>query len=223
MGASFGLLNALEKYSCKIPPVSNTPMKKISHIAFLFLLLILTACAGKNVTPAAVTPAPQPTATKVRVLPTPSTSGDQIVWQNLQVTMEQAEITDSYVTDFGTTRIPTNNEKFLWVHVRLKNVGQEQEINLPLPENFSALYAAAELKPVYGHRQGYMDFTTLKPLLFPNEEVDAWLRFDVPAAAELKDLRFIFLPESSKVGASFSSPNYPYADDKPTFVWKCIP
>jgi hypothetical protein len=53
--------------------------------------------------------------------------------------------------------------------------------------------------------------------------MDAWLRFDIPVNAELKDLRFIFLPESSHVGVSFSSPNYPYVEDHPTYVWKCTP
>jgi hypothetical protein len=63
----------------------------------------------------------------------------------------------------------------------------------------------------------------LGPVIFPEQELDGWLRFDIPDTAELRDLRFVFLPESSQVGASFSSPNYPYADDKPTYVWKCKP
>jgi hypothetical protein len=36
-------------------------------------------------------------------------------------------------------------------------------------------------------------------------------------------LRFVFLPESAQVGASYGSPNYPYADDKPTYVWNGAP
>jgi hypothetical protein len=99
----------------------------------------------------------------------------------------------------------------------------QNEINLPLPEHFSVLYAATELKPTYGHRKGYVDYTTLNPVIFPNQSVDAWLRFDIPVAAGLKDLRFVFLPESSGVGVSFSSPNYPYAEDHPIYVWKCVP
>lgn len=110
----------------------------------------------------------------------------------------------------------------MWVHIRLKNVGQ-LEIDVPRFEHFSLLYAATELKPTYGHRQGYAEYSTLEPVLFPDQEADGWLRFDIPAAAELKDLRFVFLAESSHIGTSFSSPTYPYADDKPTFVWKCEP
>jgi len=110
----------------------------------------------------------------------------------------------------------------MWVHLQLKNVGQG-EVNTPLLENFSILYAATELKPTYGHRKEYADYSALEPVLFPDQEVDGWIRFDIPVMAELKDLRFVFLPISSQVGASPSSPNYPYSDDKPTFVWKCEP
>ena len=136
--------------------------------------------------------------------------------------MDQLEVTQEYATDYGSTRIPPEGDNFLWVHIRLKNTGQVG-IDVPLPEHFSVLYAAAELKPSYGHRQGYAEYTTLGPTIFPNEDLDGWIRFDIPITAELKDLRFVFLPESSQVGASFSSPNYPYADDKPTYVWNCAP
>ncbi len=138
------------------------------------------------------------------------------------MTMEQAEITEDFVTEFGSTRNPSPGDKFLWVHVLLKNVG-EKEIDTPLPEHFSALYAAIEIKTTYGHRKDHTDYTSLEPILFPDQEVEAWLRFDVPVAAELKDLRFVFLPESSQVGVLFSSPNYPYAEGHPTFVWDCAP
>ena len=195
-------------------------MKTITVVLFAGLLL-LTACAsaGQTTLP---TPSPQPTATEMRVLPTPSAPGDSIVWDDLQVTMDQLEVTQEYVTDFGSTRIPPAGSKFLWVHVQLKNTGQI-EMNVPLSENFSILYAATELKPTYGHRADRHDYTVLEPVIFPGQELDGWLRFDIPEAAELKDLRFVFLPESAQVGASYSSPNYPYAENKPTYVWKCAP
>ena len=191
-------------------------MKKI--IATLFALLMLTACSSTQAVATKIPP--QPTPTTVRVLPTSSAPGDSVLWQGLRVTMDQAEITDSFITDFGSTRSPSPGDKFLWVHVFLKNV-DSPELATPSSEHFSVLYAAAEFKPVYGHRKDYTDYTTLDSLLFPDQQVEAWLRFDIPIAAELKDLRFVFLPESSGVGVSFSSPNYPYAEDHPTFVWNC--
>jgi hypothetical protein len=197
-------------------------MRKTPSILFIGLF-ILTACssAGESpTTPASATVPPQPTATEVKVLPTPSAPGDSITWQDLQVSMDQAEITDSFINEFGSQRVPSAGQKFLWVHVVLENVGKD-EIALPAPENFSVLYAESEFKPIYGHRQGYADYTALGSTLFPGQELDAWLRFDIPDTADLKDLWFVFLPQSSQVGVSPSSPDYPYADKKPTYVWRC--
>ena len=189
----------------------------------LLELLILTACfpfADFFTAPATATPFPPPTPTTIRILPTPASPGDSVIWRDLQVSMDRAEITDSFINEFGSRRNPSTGQQFLWVHVALKNVGQD-EIRLPEPENFSALYAESEFKPLYGHRQGYTDYSDLGPTLFPGQEVDAWLRFDIPVAANLKPLWFVFLPTSAQVGVLPSSPNYPYAENKPTFVWKC--
>jgi hypothetical protein len=194
-------------------------MKKISRF-LAFGWIFLTACSSTGQTPAP--PTPQPTATTVLVLPTPSSLGNFISWDNLQVTMDQPEFTEVYETDYGSTRVPPTGGKFLWVHIGLRNTGQV-EAPIPTAENFSVLYASTELKPTYGHREGYKDYTTLVQVIFPGQELDGWLRFDVPATAEFKDMLFVYLPESSQVGASYSSPNYPYADDKPTFVWDFVP
>jgi hypothetical protein len=199
-------------------------MKKLSSI-FAIILIILTACSSTGEPSAAQateTASPQPDATGIKVFPTPSALSDSIIWDGLQVTMDQLEITQDYMTDYGSSRIPPAGQKFLWVNIRLENMGQS-ELDVPLSEHFSVLYAGTELKPSYGHRQGYADYTTLGSVIFPNQKLDSWLRFDIPTAAELNELRFVFLPESSQVGSSFSSPNYPYAEDKPTYVWKCGP
>jgi len=203
----------------------NTSMKKIIPILVVGCILLATACffAGQVIrNSSSATPVPQPTATATMVLPTPSSPGNPITWGNLQVSMDQPEFTDVYETDFGSTRFPPKGGKFLWVHIGLKNTGQV-ETAIPAAENFSVLYASTELKPTYGHRQGYKDYTTLVQVIFPGQELDGWLRFDIPATAEFKDLMFVYLPESSQVGASYSSPNYPYAADKPTYVWDFVP
>ena len=199
-------------------------LKKLSR-ALLLGLLLLTACSTANKSPA-ITPTATmfvpTTATATKTLPTPASPNDSILWNDLQVTMEQLEITGEYLTDFGSTRSPSAEKKFLWVHIRIKNTGQI-EMRLPTLENYSILYAATEIKPIYGHRQGYVDYTTLGATIFPNQELDGWLRFDIPVTAELSEMRFVFLPESAQVGTSFSSPDYPYSDDKPTYVWNCAP
>lgn len=200
------------------------PSKKIPFLV-LIGMCIFAACSHDAETtsaPATATESSPPTATAAKVLPTPSSPSDSILWDELQVTMDQLEITQEYLTDFGSTRTPPAGKKFLWVHVLLKNKSQI-ELDVPVFEHYSILYAATEIKPIYGHRQGYDDYTTLGSVIFPDQELDGWLRFDIPATAELRDMRFVFLPESAQVGTSFSSPNYPYADDKPTYVWNCAP
>jgi len=196
-------------------------MKKILRILFIGLFF-LTACTTQNVvtavsTTATATQPPLPTSTP---LPTPSSPTDSILWDDLQVTMDQLEITNEYITDFGSTRNPPAGKKFLWVHIKLNNMGQV-EMDVPVLEHYSILYAATEIKPIYGHRDGYVDYSTLGSTIFPDQELDGWLRFDIPDTAELKDMRFVFIPESAQVGVSYSSPSYPYADDKPTYVWNC--
>jgi len=196
---------------------------KPSRVLLLGLLL-LTACTtnsqSQSIPPTSTaTSPPLPTATPT-ALPTPSSPGESILWDGLQVTMDQLEITDEYLTDFGSTRTPPTGNKFLWVQVILKNTGQI-EVDIPEFEHYSILYAATEIKPIYGHRSGYVDYTTLGTTIFPGQELDSWLRFDIPNTAELKDMRFVFLPESAQVGVSYSSPSYPYAEDKPIFVWDC--
>jgi uncharacterized protein DUF4352 len=196
-------------------------MKTTFGILFIGLI-VLAACSstGQPSAASATAPASPQLVTTATALPTPSSPGNMVVWENLQVTMDRSEVTQDYLTEYGSTRIPPAGQKFLWVHVRLKNVGHI-EMDVLGSEHFSVLYAGAELKPTYGHRMDYVDYTALGPVIFPDQELDAWLRFDIPTAAELKDLRFVFLPASAQVGVSPSSPNYPYTEDKPTYVWKC--
>jgi Domain of unknown function (DUF4352) len=199
-------------------------IKKVPGI-LLIALFILAACASADQdssTAVVATASSQPSPTGIKILPTPSLPGDSVTWRNLQVSMEQAEITESFINEFNSQRVPSLGKKFLWVHIALENVGND-EISLPEPENFSVLYAESEFKPIYGHRQGYADYTTLDSPLFPGQKLDAWLRFDIPDTADLKDLWFVFLPTSAQIGALPSSPTYPYAENKPTYVWKCGP
>jgi len=197
-------------------------MKKISALPIIGLL-ILTANTSSGASPSApATPLPQPTATDVRIIPTPASAGDSITWRDLQVTLPQTEITQDFITEFGSTRNPSPGTKFMWMHIQLKNAGQI-EIEVPILEHFSVLYAATEIKPSYGYRQSYTEYSTLGPMLFPDQQADGWIRFDIPATAELTDLLCVFLPESAQIGSTISSPNYPYSDDKPTYVWNCAP
>jgi hypothetical protein len=144
-----------------------------------------------------------------------------VIYNNLQVGMSEAEITTSYVTEYGSERVPTGGNKFIWIHILLKNIGQSEQ-NLPAAEHFSMLDGATEFKPTYGHRKDHADYTSLNTSMMQGQKVDAWLRFDIPKDAELTDLTFAFLPESSQVSLGFSSSDYSWADH-PIYLWMCVP
>jgi hypothetical protein len=197
--------------------------KRMIVLRSLFGLLILTAC---NSTSGPVVPTPVPSATPpptvvYKSLPTPVSPGQMVVYDDLQVTMSQAEITTSYPTEYGSTREPPAGMRFLWIHILLKNIGR-QERDLPAPEHFSVLNGETEYKPTYGHRQDHLDYMALTTVMVQGQDADAWLRFDIPADLELQDLWFAFMPESSQISVGFSSNNYPWADN-PIYLWTCVP
>jgi hypothetical protein len=186
----------------------------------MFLWLGIWALAACYPAPAPVQAYP-PTQAVNQTLPTAVPSGKEVAYADFRVTMVQAETTTSYITEYGSRRDASVGIEFLWVHVQLKNVGQVER-GLPAIEHFSVLYGTSEFKPGYGHRQGGTDYTTLKSVIYQGQQVDAWLRFDVPAGAKLKDLQFAFLPESFQVSTSFAPTEYPWADH-PIYLWRCEP
>jgi hypothetical protein len=188
----------------------------------LFGLLVMAACnpAREPVLPTPV-PSASPQATVEKVLPTPISSGRMIAYDDLQVEMSQAETTNGYLTEYGSTRMPPAGEEFLWININLRNTGQNIQ-DLPAPEHFSVLAGTAEFKPTYGHRKDHLDYMTVTTGLVEGQAVDAWLRFDIPAGLELKELAFAFLPDSSVVSVGFSSSNYPLGDH-PIYLWSCAP
>ena len=186
-------------------------------------LLTLTACNSTS-GPVVPTPVPSPTPTPTVVyksLPTPVSPGQMIVYDDLQVTMSQAEITTGYPTEYGSTREPPPGMRFLWIHILLKNLGQGKW-DLPAPEHFSVLNGETEYKSIYGHRKDHADYLALTTGMAQGQDVDAWLRFDIPADLELKDLWFAFMPESSQISVGFSPGDYPWGDH-PIYLWTCAP
>ena len=189
----------------------------------LFGSLMVTAC---NSASAPVVPTPVPSSTpqaaaENKSMPTPMSPSQMVVYDNLQVAMSEAEITTSFITEYGSNREPPAGKKIIWIHVLLKNIGQG-EWNVPAPEHFSVLDGMIESKATYGHRKDHPDYMDLTTGMVQGQEVDAWLRFDISADAELKDLWFAFLPESSQVSLGFSSSDYSWADH-PIYLWNCAP
>lgn len=200
-------------------------MKKILMFVLsgLFGLLLATACNSAS-GPVIPTSAPSSTpqaAAKNKSLPTPMSPRQTVVYDDLQAVMSEAEITTSYLTEYGSEREPPAGKKFIWIHILLKNIGQGER-TLPAAEHFSVLNGETEFKPTYGHRKDHTDYTSLNTSMAQGQETDAWLRFDISADAELKDLIFAFLPESSQVSLGFSSSDYSWADH-PIYLWTCAP
>jgi hypothetical protein len=196
-------------------------MKKSLLLSGLLGWLFLAACNAASQPVPRPVPSATPRATVETDFPTPIPPGQTVVYADFQVEMRAAELTAAYLTEYGSQREPPAGGKFLWVHLLLTNTGQREQ-KLPAPEHFSALYGGTEFKPGYGHRQSHADYTLLKPIIYPGQEVDAWLRFEVPTAAELKDLQFVFLPESFQISVAFSPGEYPWGDH-PIYLWTCAP
>src|SRR5574341_976782 len=98
-----------------------SPMKKLP-VLLLTGLFILTACTREPetaTTPVSAPPSPALTPTETKPQPPPSSPGDSIIWENLQVTLDQLEITEDYSTNYRSRRVPPAGKKFLWVHIRL--------------------------------------------------------------------------------------------------------
>jgi hypothetical protein len=192
-------------------------------LSCLLGLLMVAACttASEAVVPTSI---PSPTSqaiAEIKTLPTPAPLGQMVVYDDLQVVMSEAEITTSYLTEYGSEREPSAGQKIIWIHILLKNISQSEQ-TLPATEHFSVMYDSTEFKPTYGHRKDHTDYTSLNTNILMGQEVDAWLRFDIPATAELQDMQFAFLPESLQVSFNFSSSDYSWADH-PIYLWNCAP
>jgi hypothetical protein len=192
-------------------------------LSCLFGLFTLTAC---NSTGRAVVPTPVPSAApqpilEYKSLSTPASTGQMVIYKDLQLTMSQAEMTAGYPTEYGSTREPPADKKFLWIHILIKNTSLGER-DLPAPEHFSVINGETEYKPTYGHRKDHVDYMALLTGMVQGQEADAWLRFDIPAALELMELRFVFMPESLQISVGFSSSDYPWANN-PIYLWRCAP
>ena len=99
----------------------------------LFGLLIVPACnsSSRAIAPTP-TPSPTPQVTGNYVVPIPISPGQMIVHDDLQVTMKEAEITSTFITEYGTTREPPPGKNIIWINILLKNIGQSEQT---LPES----------------------------------------------------------------------------------------
>jgi len=189
----------------------------------LFGLLIVTACSSANVV---IVPTPIPSSTPQvavgnHIVPSPISPGQMIIYKDLQVVMKETEITSTFITEYGTTREPPPGKNIIWVHILFKNIGQHEQ-TLPEAEHFSVLNNTTEFKATYGHRKDHTDYMALTLTLAQGQEVDAWLRFDIPLVVDVNQFLFAFLPESSQVSIIVPSSGSAWTNH-PTYLWTCAP
>jgi hypothetical protein len=203
-------------------PETQMKPKIVWFLIRLAALLVFVACILFGMRSNAPLPATAaPTAFDENYVtslpPTPASPGQTVSYDGLQVTIDHAELSTDYLTEYGSRREPPADKKFLWVQVALKNSGAQAH-NLPDTQHFSVLYGDSEFKPTYGHRQAYADYTVLDAVVYPGQSLVAWLRFDVPVVAKLTGLQFAYLPKSSRV-------TYLHYDwrDQPVFLWRLAP
>ncbi len=180
-------------------------------VAVLFGASLLASCARQaqpdSPPTATITATPYPQATRTlvptSVPPTPASLGESVTEGGLQVMVDQADMTDAYITEYGSSREPSSGQKFLWVHINLLYTGAGSR-SLPSAEHYSALYDGGEFKASYGHRQDHTDYTTLGRVIYSDQQVEGWLRFSLPELASLHQIRFAYMPEG--IRATFDSP-----------------
>jgi hypothetical protein len=195
-------------------------MKRLTGFLTLFVLAACSPRPSALPPTATLTPAPGAVALLAtpRPLPTPASIGEAAAFNDLIIRIGGVEINEQYRTRFGPMRDATPGIKFLWVLVVVEN-GGEAGIDLPGEDHFSILLGGNEYKPTYGHRDGFPDFTSLGGAVFPGKPLEGWLRFDIPDEAELKDLQFAFLPESTRITYTRTQSGGSIFDH-PVFLWR---
>ena len=111
-------------------------------LSCLLGLLMVAACttASEAVVPTSI-PSPTPQAiAEIKTLPTPAPLDQMVVYDDLQVVMSEAEITTSYLTEYGSEREPSAGQKSIWIHILLKNISQGRVIRRAIPHHPSLLH-----------------------------------------------------------------------------------
>lgn len=130
-------------------------------------------------------------------LQTVSPIGEIASFDEFEVVVDGYEFSGEYETEFTSNIEPPEGAKFVWIHIRVRNLGETAEYSLSQITDLKLAYLDEELTSKRGNREGYPDyaggiFTGEK--LYPGVELDGWLRFTVPVAAQEEDLEFVLKP-----------------------------
>lgn len=155
------------------------------------------------------------------VPPTPLAPGSMVIHNDFRIVLLRAEISGEYVSQYGSVRQPAAGAKYLWVEVSLQNQGT-RPIQTPGSDHYSVLFYSREIKPSYGHRQDYQEYTALDTTIYPGETLQAWLRFEIPETAQISDFRFAYMPDSVRVSLAAPETDTPWARHS-LYLWNLTP
>lgn len=107
--------------------------------------------------------------------------GEFVVYEDVETTVVEYELTDSYVNTNSRDVKPEEGAKFLWLHVRCENVGEVAH-DLPSSSQFVLLYRGTEITPgvawLFWGRQGYQTYHSAK--VYPGVVRDGWILYQIP-------------------------------------------
>lgn len=149
-------------------------------VVIIASVVIFTGCVEKEegVTPSTPTPTPTPK--------TELSLGESTVVDGISFTILGYEFTDSYSRceyNRGETFYPAEGAKFLWVHVKARNVGEVAQ-NTPSKYDMGLLYKGTEIKcrstcGIWGElleRKTYHG----NERIYPAVSEEGWILYEVP-------------------------------------------
>lgn len=155
-------------------------------------LLISLPPSAPASTVGAIPPSDTPTVTAP-----PSTygTGEYVEHGDIRVAVTAYEFSESYQDEFGFEQAPPEGSKFLWIYVRVENIGQNA-VDAPYASNFAIAYEGKQTDAdiFIVDRPGYETYPGGQ--IFPGVAKEGWIRFTIPSAAKSEDIQVLFTPDS---------------------------
>lgn len=135
--------------------------------------------------------------------PSPQPIGSEVRHDDLVVTLLEYEFSGPYKNRYDFNEEPTEGAKFLWIHILVRNDGQNASYS-PSTSEFSAIYLGKQIDydSFFGNRPGYEQYDAGE--LFPGISREGWIRFTLPEAAEPGQITVVLKP-FDLFGEEFSS------------------
>jgi len=125
--------------------------------------------------------------------PIPQPIGSEMRHEDFAVTLLEYEFSGSYRGEYDVDEEPPEGAKFLWVHILVRNVGQNAG-DSPSPSDFSLIHLGEQIGRGFslGKGPGYEQYDGGE--IFPGVSREGWLRFTLPKAAEPRQIVVVWEP-----------------------------